>query len=337
MYIATIILVGSSLMVIFSYFLAVISDTENKEMNRAPRWLYLLSIVFMTTSLGFFIGNLLMFYPAVIATIFIIPGLAISLSRLIQVKDNEVQIIQNVICTQEVENGDSLRLFCRSGLVPLLHGETLRELLRQETKKVVFFVNNMETEDSTPVNVKIVFWISPNFSLIQNMLTIDQNQDVWWTRVIEIAQSAITARVSDLIRNTRQQTAVTSKEEMSRQLTKNKIDGTFLFEQEKEMGFKIDNIKFVDIDLTADVRAAYEQITKGEAYGAAANKMALATGVDLDTIKDKEEKNRMVQYFLSRVLASAGKVKVNEFDFKNSGGQPLSEAQAYLASHQSEK
>lgn len=336
MILATILLIGSVVLTIVTYLVATGSDSENVEIARVPRWLYLISTTMTITSFGYFIGNVLVIYPIMMATVFMIPGLAVSLERLILVRDNEVQVIQNVNYTQKARNGSSLRLFCRSGLIPLLHGEVLREVLREETKKVVFSVANMETKNSTPVDIQIVFWIRPDFNLIQNMLMIDQNQAVWWTRVTEIAQSAITARASDLIRTTKQSDAVTNKKQMSQKLTEHRISGNYLFKQEKQMGFKIDDINFIDIDLTTEARSAYEQITMSEAYGTAAKKMAAAVGIKINKIEDPDEQNKVAQYYLSRTLASAGKIKINELELKKSGGGEISSGEAMLAAQYKE-
>ena len=299
---------------VISYFWAT-DNRENEEISKLPRWMYLASIPVTFWGLGSVFAYAMIWSQLFIPALFTIPGLAISLGQIKKVRDNRIQVIQNTWFTGKTSRGTILRLFTRGGTVPLLHGEVLRESYEEEMRERVLRINYMETDDNSPVNVKLIYWIRPDFSHIQQILEVSHDSSKWWQRVENTADGLIKARASDLLKRKKSDDAIESKDRVSVELQQDRASESYFFQKEIDMGFKIVEMRFADIDHTDDVRAANEQIQKSAAYGRAVEALATSMHLDLEELRrgtDTKEYERIMRDLMDRVQTNSGKRTVTD-------------------------
>ncbi len=298
-------------LVVVTYFVAVWrQNTLEGLIIKKWRWIHYFTILLFSASVVTYVGSYISLPFWLTFLIGLIPGLAITIASLVKVLDNEYVVIQNIIFTKINPFGFAIRMYARPGIFPLLLGEVIRTSWTQETRKFDLTIKDLESKDDTPLNGSIVFSIAPNFNRFQEMLSISTSQSEWWSRISDLARGLVTARASDLLKDTTAKKAVRSKEEMSSRLNPVSSSGSNrdseIFEESRRFGFDVVNLKFADIDHTPSVTKANELVQKIRGYNKAAIEMLRKAGVTKKSCTPEEYKKAFDEAY-EIILAANGK------------------------------
>jgi hypothetical protein len=289
-----IIILAEIIFCAFMWLVATNSNQPNEYSNQALRWLYALALFLLAGTIVYsIIPNFLGFaFGAGV-------GSAIVASRIKIIPSNISKIAQNTLWTQELSDGNKLRILFRGGTNVLLHFEKFVGTIKEDVQTSDLISDeNVEGKDNNRYFVALYFDFIADPDMFQEIAELDHDEVTRIEQVLAKLTAKVKSKMSKVARQSSRDEMLNDYSNLAEKVLLEIGDWNY-------RGYYIDSITINDVSESKKIQVANEDRGAFERF----------RGKDNDKLSPEELEQAMI--ITGRKKANKIEVEISD---KTSGG-----------------